>query len=248
VSESIWQDVEFGDFAADFEIWRELAADHGDDDRIADVLDIGAGVGRVSLDLAARGHRVSALDSDSALLAELGRRAGRAGLTVQTVSADARDFELGREFDLVLAPMQLLQLLGGSDGRRGFYDSAARALRPGGLLAIALVDLGGEPTGEAYEPPLPDLRDVDDWVYASQPLRIGIGDDGAEIVLERMRTVVSPAGKVTEQPNTIALQVIGPERCEREARGAGLVPEERVAIAATDRYVGSVVVLLRRPI
>ena len=166
---------------------------------------------------------------------------------MRTLVKDARDFTTRAKFDLVLAPMQLLQLLGDADQRAGFYRSAARALRPGGLLAIALFDLSGEPTGEEYGPPLPDMRDVDGWVYASQPLTIGVADDGSEVVLERMRTIVSPAGKVSEQPNTIALQVVGPDRCEREARAAGLEPEERVAIPPTERYVGSVVVLLRAP-
>ncbi|HWI73970.1 MAG TPA: class I SAM-dependent methyltransferase, partial [Baekduia sp.] len=100
----IWHDVECGSYAEDFELWRELAA-------AADgpVLDVGAGTGRIALDLAARGIEVVALDADPDLLAALGDRAGAAGLTVETVAADARDFTLpGRRFALVAVPMQTL--------------------------------------------------------------------------------------------------------------------------------------------
>jgi SAM-dependent methyltransferase len=53
----IWHDVECGAYAEDLFLWRSLAAEHGDP-----VLDVGAGTGRVALDLARHGHRVTALD------------------------------------------------------------------------------------------------------------------------------------------------------------------------------------------
>ena len=55
------------------------------------------------------------------------------GLTVTTVAADARDFDLGdRRFALVIVPMQTLQLLGGADGRARVPAPRARAhLAPG---------------------------------------------------------------------------------------------------------------------
>ncbi|MBV9839279.1 MAG: hypothetical protein JO156_14285, partial [Solirubrobacterales bacterium] len=52
----VWHDLECGSYHEDLELWRELARRHGDP-----VLEIGAGTGRVSLELARRGHRVVAL-------------------------------------------------------------------------------------------------------------------------------------------------------------------------------------------
>ena len=104
----IWHDLECGHYAEDLELWRSLVRDHGDP-----VLDIGAGTGRVTLDLAREGYRVTALDRDQELLAELARRAG--DLKVRTVLADARDFELAERFAVCVVPMQTVQLLGGAE-------------------------------------------------------------------------------------------------------------------------------------
>ena len=58
-----WHDVECGGYRADLPLWRELArAEAGP------VLDVGAGTGRVALDLARAGHSVTALDREPELL------------------------------------------------------------------------------------------------------------------------------------------------------------------------------------
>ena len=99
------------------------------------VLDVGAGTGRVALDLARRGHEVVALDLDAELLAALRARAG--DLPVETVVADARDFDLG-------APLRARPRADADDPaarrrRRRARLPALRArahLAPGGLLAL----------------------------------------------------------------------------------------------------------------
>src|SRR5437588_9859628 len=98
----IWHDLECGAYDTDLPLWRGLAAEHGDP-----VLDVGAGTGRVTLDLARHGHCVTALDQDPALLSELERRA--AGAAVSTVCADAREFALDERFRTVIVPMQTVQ-------------------------------------------------------------------------------------------------------------------------------------------
>ena len=81
----IWHDVEHGSYDADLPLWRQLADATG-----GPILDLGAGTGRVSVDLAAQGHDVVALDSDPELLAELSEREP----SVSTVHADAREFSV----------------------------------------------------------------------------------------------------------------------------------------------------------
>src|SRR5690242_16623567 len=105
----LWHDLECGSYREDKPFWRSLAARQG-----GPILDIGAGTGRIAIDLCRQGHSVTALDSDAELLAELARRAD--GCALDTVRADARDFELGRRFPLCVVPMQTIQLLGGRDG------------------------------------------------------------------------------------------------------------------------------------
>src|SRR6185295_9885159 len=99
--DALWHDLECGAYGEDLPMWRALAAEAG-----GAVLDVGAGTGRVTLDLASRGVRVVALDVDAPLLDALRHRAG--GLPVETVVADARSFAVDRRFALVIVPMQTL--------------------------------------------------------------------------------------------------------------------------------------------
>ena len=100
MSAIVWHDVECGGYAADLALWRELA-----EAEAGPVLDVGAGAGRVALDLARAGHDVTALDLDPDLLAELRARAEQEDLEVRTELADAAGFELeGAPFGLILVP------------------------------------------------------------------------------------------------------------------------------------------------
>ena len=156
----LWHDLECSGYDEDLPLWRALAAEAG-----GPVLDVGAGTGRVSLDLAAGGVAVVALDADASLLEALERRA--AGLPVETVVADARDFDLGRRFSLVLVPMQTLQLLGGRTGRAAFLRCALDHLQPGGRLVAALADAMDCFDAEHDMPPPPDACETAGVRYAS---------------------------------------------------------------------------------
>ncbi|MGZ4217726.1 MAG: class I SAM-dependent methyltransferase [Solirubrobacteraceae bacterium] len=233
----IWHDVECGGYAQDLSLWRSLAAEHGDP-----MLDVGAGTGRIALDLARRGHEVVALDHDPALVAELARRAGE--LSVTAITADARDFDLGRQFALCIVPMQTIQLLGGTRGRRAFLECARRHLRPGGLLAVAIA-----PELELFEvvdgglTPLPDIREVDGVVYSSLPIAVRADREG--FLLERQRERISASGSRSVEQDVIRLDRLTGDELEDEAQAVELYPAGRAAVAATDDYVGSEVVLLR---
>src|SRR5207248_9427721 len=124
-------------YQADLPLWRRLAAEQD-----GPVLEIGAGTGRVAIDLAAQGHRVTALDVDASLLTELGRRAEELelrtdgpGAVISTVAADARSFQLEERFGLIAVPMQTIQLLGGPQKRARFLARAAAHLQAGGHVA-----------------------------------------------------------------------------------------------------------------
>ena len=245
--EVLWHDVECGGYGADLELWRELAAECG-----GPVLELGCGTGRVALDLAARGHEVTGLDSDAALVGALAARARDLGRRVHAEVADARSFDLGRTFSLVLAPMQVLQLLGGPAGRRAALGAVRRHLRPGGLFAPALADpFEGLPDGEAL-PPLPDMHERDGWVYSSTPVAVreeapAGAAEGARVAvsaIDRLRQGVSPTGELSESLATVRLERVAPEELERDAEPLGYRALERRWVPETDAYVGSVVVML----
>jgi SAM-dependent methyltransferase len=243
MSAVIWHDVECGAYAEDLPLWRSLAAARGDP-----VLDVGAGTGRVTLDLAAAGYKVTALDRDPELLAALESRLAdnsrMARDICQTAVADARDFDLGeRRFPLVIVPMQTIQLLGGAQGRAGFLQCAHKHLTPGGLLAAAIAEvLELYEVVDGFEMPLPDIREYDGVVYSSQPTAVRAERGG--FVLERRRETVAPKGERTVEQNLIRLDGLTARGLEREGRAAGFTPAGRATVRATTDYSGSEVVML----
>ena len=235
----LWHDLECGGYAEDLPLWRALADDEAGDDP---VVDIGAGTGRVALDLAAHGHDVVAVDADALLLGALRDRAAAAGVAVETVVADARRLDLGdRRFGLVIVPMQTVQLFG-AEGRLGFLARARAHLRPGGVLALAIADARDGVTDERTEPPLPDLREVGGTLYSSRP--VALRDEGFGVSIERLREVVTRSGERTTSTDVVRLDHLDPATLEAEARDAGLRPLPRRVVPETDEYVGSAVVVL----
>jgi SAM-dependent methyltransferase len=224
----IWHEAECGGYAADLPLWEELAGEMR-----GPILDLGCGTGRVCLHLARRGHRVVGLDVEPSYISAVRERA---------VVGDARGFELGAEFGLVLAPMQLVQLFTGSDERVACLRSVAKHLADGGLAAFAIVESMPEPVDTA--PPLPDTREVDGWVYSSLPIEAVATDGGIRV--RRLRQTVSPDGELSEEVDEVVLQTLDAETLEGDARKAGLQPAGRRTIAATNAHVGSTAVLLRK--
>jgi SAM-dependent methyltransferase len=247
---TIWHDVECGAYAADLPLWEELAGRGS-----GPVLELGCGTGRVALHLARRGHRVVGLDRDPELVEALASRASGldlsgvgqksdapGGPSVKAIVADARDFELEAPVSLILAPTHLLQLLPEPAQRLECLRSVAAALEPGGMLAAAIIESMPEPDGAP--PPLPDVREVDGWVYSSLAIEAAVAP--GEIVVRRLRQRVAPDGSLSEEPNEVRIATFSAEQLEAEAATCGLVPAGRREIPPTSMHEGSLVVLLER--
>lgn len=235
----VWHDVECAAYVADLPLWRELAAEAD-----GPVLDLGAGTGRVALDLAAAGHDVTALDSEPAFLRALAARARERGLRVRTEVADARSFALGREFALVVSPMQVVQLLGGPSGRLRMLGCVREHLRAGGRFAAALADpFEGIPAEDAV-PPVPDVREHDGWVFSSTPIAVR-AEPGATVI-DRHRQSVSPEGRLEEVVASIRLDDAQAEELEHLGASVRMRTLPRREVPATGDYVGSTVVMLEK--
>jgi SAM-dependent methyltransferase len=248
----VWHDLECGGYRADLALWRELAADAE-----GPILDVGAGSGRVSLDLLAAGHAVTALDLDPLLLAALSERAAARRLEVETVCADARTFALARrDFALCVAPMQTIQLLGGVEQRVAFLGRAREHMRRGARIACAILcDVEPFDCSDGTVGPEAERAHVDGLLYLSRAIRVS--EMAESIAIERERRVLGDpprAGNGSSQAasdiappperDVIELDRISAEELERDARGAGLRPLARHQVPATDEHVASVVVVL----
>jgi SAM-dependent methyltransferase len=244
----IWHDLECGSYRADLTLWRKLAGISP-----GAVLDIGAGTGRVTLDLARAPRQVTALDLDPDLLDALRERS--VGLDVETVCADARSFELPvRDFGLCLMPMQTIQLLSDATERAAFLRCALAHLRPGGLLACAIVteldpfDIAADTPG-----PSPEIARFGGTLYESQATSVRVLH--RHIVIERERRIIPAAvavaneesivGESAGQRDVIELARLSASELERESSQVGFHPEAALEIDATDEHVGSTVVMLR---
>ncbi|MBA2546024.1 MAG: class I SAM-dependent methyltransferase [Solirubrobacterales bacterium] len=237
-AEAIWQDVEFGSYTADLPLWKELAAEAA-----GKVVELGAGSGRVGRALAQDGHEVVALEREAELAAEIEGRAGDLPLTA--VEGDATQIgELAEAAGaaLVIGPLQVAQLLD-ADERARMLSGISRCLTPGGRCALALVDestlvergsLGGEPR--------PDMREVEGWVYSSEPLWVQLSDDVLRV--RRLRERVSPDGDLVRRVHDDVLNRLAPEALEGEAARAGLSAAGRRDIPADEFEAGSIVVVL----
>ncbi|MEA2331242.1 MAG: hypothetical protein QOH58_1380 [Thermoleophilaceae bacterium] len=235
----VWHDVECGAYAADLPLWRELAQRAG-----GPILELGAGTGRVALDLARHGHDVTALDSDGELLDELRKRAAARGLTVGLIHGDARAVRPEARFALVIAPMQFLQIVGGPAGRAEVLAAAAGSLVAGGSFGAALAELDSAVAPEDSEPPVPDVGERAGWIFSSLPLDVRPEPGG--VAVERLRQRISPGGQLTEERHTQMLDSLTLEQLDREAAEHGLVLRERRDIQATADHIGSMVGVWRR--
>jgi len=156
--------------------WAHLIAAGGS------VLDVAAGSGRHAAWLAARGHRVTAVDRDAAALRPL---AGRVETVVADLEAGTWPFA-GRTFDAVVVANYLW---------RPLFATLAAALAPGGVLVYETFAAGNESVGRPARRDY--LLDRGELLTAFPGLRIVAYEDGfltdPERFVQRLVALREPA-------------------------------------------------------
>ena len=240
----LWQLVESGDYRADLSTWSDLAAKHG-----GPVLDLGCGIGRVSHYLSRLGFTTFGLDRDPDLIADFDRSrptGAPAGFARDVADlADPQSPLRGRRFPLVIAPQQLVQILGGREARMSLFEALPGLLEPNGLAAFAICEELPEVDIE-YPGVPPDLREVDGWIHSSQPVTIDSNPDS--VTARRLRQSLSPEGTSTRSDDAVTLDRLDRSTIERELSAAGLRPSGTGLIEPTDRHMGSTLILARPPL
>jgi precorrin-6B methylase 2 len=249
---AIWQEVEFGSYDADLPLWDELA-----ETVRGAVLELGAGAGRVTIHLAEGGHRVIAIEHDPALGEELKHETQHLDVTPTVVTADLAsppDLHLPSRPALAIGPLHVIQVLDGA-GRVALLARLRELVAPGGTLALTVVDestllsagaassITGrhKDRGRIY----PDIRELDGWVYSSEPLWVQVGDE--TLTVRRLRERVSPEGRMERAVHDELLYRVSPERLRLEAEDAGLTGAGTRKISSGANEADSTVVLLEVP-
>ncbi|MEO6525763.1 MAG: class I SAM-dependent methyltransferase [Gemmatimonadaceae bacterium] len=116
------------------------------------VLELACGSGQLTVPLARSGRSVVGLDSSAPMLAAARRRATDAGVSVEFVEADMRDFDLRRRFALVFIARNSLLHLSTTDDFAAVFAAVRRHLAPDGVLAFDVfnpdVRILAQPAGE----------------------------------------------------------------------------------------------------
>jgi 2-polyprenyl-3-methyl-5-hydroxy-6-metoxy-1,4-benzoquinol methylase len=104
-------------------------------DRKKKILDVGCGTGRHAVELAKRGYEVTGLDLSETLLGKARAKAAEAGVKIDFIRADARDFRFDAAFDLAIMICEgAFPLMETDDMNFRILENVTRALKPGGKL------------------------------------------------------------------------------------------------------------------
>ena len=109
----------------------------------AAVLDLGCGPGRITLELARRGFRMTGVDRTARYLATARKGAEEEGLDVELVQGDMREFVRREAFDAVISLFTTFGYFEDPADDRRVVENVYKSLKPGGVF---LIDMHGKET------------------------------------------------------------------------------------------------------
>jgi SAM-dependent methyltransferase len=124
-------DALLGDQVADIAFYLSLArqAQGG-------VLELACGTGRITLPLALEGIDITGLDLSGPMLQRAREKAATSGARLSWVQADARSFDLAKQFSLIFLPYNSMQHLHDLPSLRSMLRCVLAHLAPDGLFAL----------------------------------------------------------------------------------------------------------------
>ena len=142
--DAAFYDLQYRSYRDDLGFYRRLALD-----RPGRVLELGAGTGRVTVELARLAESVIAVEPSAPMRSAALDRLEQAGLAekVELRDADARELTESATFDLAVAPFHMLNELRTLADQDAVLARVHRALRPGGAFACDLFAPTFGPTG-----------------------------------------------------------------------------------------------------
>lgn len=232
-----WESAESAfTFDADsFEIWAEdydLLVGESYDKRCitriralagsdSEILELGAGTGRLAVPLALAGLSVHALDSSELMLKKLEARATAEGVApgrIKTIHADMTRYESSPAFDVALIALNGLYLLESQDSQIELLGTVHRALRKSGRLIV-----------EAFVPPSKEAfrfgQATNTTFLATNPAEVRLECSTHDPLEQRIRTQIV---RVTPEGNKfypVAMRYVYPSEFVLMAKLAGFAVE-----------------------
>jgi SAM-dependent methyltransferase len=112
----------------------------------AQVLELGCGTGRVTIELAQHCAFIIGIDRSAAMLSICRDKLSAAGISnVELLQGDISDFSLERTFDFIVAPYRVLQNLETDFQLHGLFSNIRRHLSPGGRCILNTFNLQRSP-------------------------------------------------------------------------------------------------------
>lgn len=127
--------IHHGSYRDDLPFWHDVTQ------KLADVLELGCGMGRVAISLAEDGRSVWGMDHDWEMLQSAKKVLSKSSPTVRDrvhlFVMDMTSFHVMKTFDGVLSPCNTYSLFSEED-RRSILSCAAGHLCPGGLFVVSI--------------------------------------------------------------------------------------------------------------
>lgn len=149
-----------------------------------DILECGAGTGRLSIPLAQAGHEITALDNSKSMLKTLKQKIkGESSLVadnIKVVLGDMVNFEFERKFSCIIVPFMTFNYLPTTEAQIGAFNSFAKHLRPGGLLIIDAMSMHPKWVSNSSKPvtvsrkklPGGNLVEIDRHISGDLPMQV----------------------------------------------------------------------------
>lgn len=208
-------DAQYRHYRDDLAFYRGLALD-----RPGEVLEVGAGSGRVTVELARLAERVVGLEPAAPMRAAAARRLDGAGLAanVELRDQDVRALDEEGRYALIVAPFHALMHLPTLSDQDLALGAIRRALAPGGAFACDVATPPREADGA--------LRHVDGWREPGgghAELFVVQRDRAAEQRLESLYLldVTDAEGRVVRRRRQLVQRTFHRFELERALRGAG---------------------------
>ena len=159
-----------------------------------DVLDLGAGLGNLSLEAGRRGHRVVAVDASPTAVSRINADAHREGLRVEAIQADLETWSIDRSYETIVS-IGLLMFFR-RERARALLRDVQEHVRPGGHAIVNVLIEGTTYLG---------MFDADDhYLFAAKELEECFA--GWTILCSRYDTFPAPGETKKEFCTVIALR------------------------------------------